>query len=342
MSCHSRQANFVLGFTELQTDRSQKYNDVEMNQLHALVEQKVIDRFAPPLSTDRLRLVNPYDASKDLDARVRSYLHANCSACHIESGGGNSRIKLNIEQKREEMQLVDVFPQHDTFGLLAASLVAPGEPQRSVLYHRVSRRGPGQMPPRGTDVVDHEAVQLIREWIEKLPPHKKAVKDWAMDDVAPFLNQLEHGRSYETGARVFKELGCIQCHRFAGSGGGAGPDLTGVAKKQTPHELLESILEPSKKIAPEFAATIVVTLGGKIHEGRIAQEDNQNLVLHTAGTLSAPVTVLKSQIDERKLSTTSTMPARLLNTLEKSEILDLLAYLVADANPKHPAFNMRQ
>jgi hypothetical protein len=32
------------------------------------------------------------------------------------------------------------------------------------------------------------------------------------------------------------------------------------------------------------------------------------------------------------------MPAHLLNTLEKAEILDLLAYLVADANPKHSAF----
>ena len=137
---------------------------------------------------------------------------------------------------------------------------------------------------------------------------------------------------------MFKELGCIQCHRFAGSGGGAGPDLSGVAKKRTPRELLESILEPSKQIAPEFAATIVVTSDGKSYEGRIGQEDDQKLVLHTADSLAAPVTIRKDEIEERKLSTTSTMPARLLNTLEKSEILDLLAYLIADANPKHPAF----
>ena len=78
------------------------------------------------------------------------------------------------------MQLVDVFPQHETFGLPAALLVAPGEPQRSVLYQRISRRGPGQMPPRGTHVVDHEAVQLIHDWIAKLPPQRKFVKDWAI------------------------------------------------------------------------------------------------------------------------------------------------------------------
>ena len=32
------------------------------------------------------------------------------------------------------------------------------------------------------------------------------------------------------------------------------------------------------------------------------------------------------------------MPTGLLDTLQKSEILDLLAYLIADANAKHPAF----
>jgi len=338
MSCHSRQANFVLGLSELQADCSQKFGNVEMNQLRALEQQKVVDQFVPPQSPERPRLVNPYGASQDLEARARSYLHTNCSPCHVEAGGGNSRIRLNIEQKRDQMQLIDVFPQHETFGVQNALLVAPAEPERSVLYQRISRRGPGQMPPRGTQSIDHKAVQLIHDWIAKLPPTRKFVMDWSMDDLAPSLNQLDRGRSYETGARLFKELGCIQCHRFAGSGGGAGPDLTGIAKKHTARELLESILEPSKQIAPEFARTIVVTSGGRTFEGRVGQEDATKLVLHTADSLGAPLTILKNEIEERKLSTTSTMPARLLNTVEKTEILDLLAYLVADADLKHPAF----
>jgi hypothetical protein len=81
-----------------------------------------------------------------------------------------------------------------------------------------------------------------------------------------------------------------------------------------------------------------MTSAGKTFEGRIGEEDAKNLVLHTADSFGSPVTIPKDEIDERKLSTISTMPARLLNTVEKSVILDLLAYLVADANPKHPAF----
>jgi uncharacterized repeat protein (TIGR03806 family) len=337
MSCHSRQSNFVLGLTEAQADCNQKYGNMEVNQLLALEQQKVIDRLDRAQAQKTPGLVNPYDGSQELESRVRSYLHANCSSCHVEAGGGNSRIRLNIEQKRDDMQLIDVFPQHEAFGLPSASLVASGEPDRSVLYHRISRRGPGQMPPRGTQLVDQQAVQLFRDWISQLPPKRKFVKDYSVGDLEPSLSELDHGRSYESGSRFFKELGCVQCHRFAGAGGGAGPDLSGVAKKHTPRELLESIVEPSKQIAPEFAATIVVTSKGKTIEGRIAKENDRELVLHT-GALGTPITIAKNEIEDRKLSTTSTMPTRLLDTLEKSEILDLLAYLLSGGDAKCAAF----
>ena len=87
-------------------------------------------------------------------------------------------------------------------------------------------------------------------------------------------------------SRLFKELGCVQCHRFAVPAG-AGPDLTGVAKKRTPQELLESIVDPSKQIAPEFASTIIVTSSGKTIEGRIAKEDDKEVVIHSAGALAS-------------------------------------------------------
>jgi putative heme-binding domain-containing protein len=338
MACHSRAANFVLGVSEPQADCEQNYGDVGMNQLAAFKQLNVIDQIPSAPPPDRRRLVNPYDASHDVDARARSYLHANCSACHVAAGGGNSRIQLNLDAARDAMQLIGVYPQHQTFGVPTALLVAPGEPQRSILYHRIARRGPGQMPPRGTHVVDEQAVQLIHDWITQLPRERKFVKAWSTEDVAPGLDQVSHGRSYENGSRAFKELGCAQCHRMAGRGGGAGPDLTSIGQKRNPHELLESILEPSKQIAPEFAATVVITSAGRSFQGRISEEDDEKIVLHTADALAAPITILKDEIEERELSSTSTMPDHLVDSLEQSEILDLVAYLIADADPRHPSF----
>jgi glucose/arabinose dehydrogenase len=115
------------------------------------------------------RLVNPYDARADLDQRARSYLHANCAQCHVLAGGGNAAIELEFTTPRNKMLLFDVKPNHHTFDIPDARLVAPGKPERSVLLERVLRRGPGQMPPLATSVVDEEGVKLLREWISKMP-----------------------------------------------------------------------------------------------------------------------------------------------------------------------------
>jgi uncharacterized repeat protein (TIGR03806 family) len=116
------------------------------------------------------RLVDPYDAAQPLDLRARSYLHANCAHCHVEAGGGNAQMELEFTTPVEKMRVVDVPPVHHKFGIEEARLVAPGRPERSVLLHRVSRRGPnsGAMPQVGTNLVDEAAVELLRQWISAM------------------------------------------------------------------------------------------------------------------------------------------------------------------------------
>jgi glucose/arabinose dehydrogenase/mono/diheme cytochrome c family protein len=115
-------------------------------------------------------LVDPYDAKLDLNLRARSYLHANCAQCHVKEGGGNAKFSVDFLLDLGETKLIDARPQHHTFDLTDARLVAPGAPERSVLLHRMALRGAGQMPQLGTNVVDQPAVALLREWILKLKP----------------------------------------------------------------------------------------------------------------------------------------------------------------------------
>jgi mono/diheme cytochrome c family protein len=114
------------------------------------------------------RLVDPADRSASLEERARSYLHANCAQCHVEAGGGNAQMELEITTPRDKMRVIGVKPLHDSFGIKDAKLIAPGDPERSILYQRMKRRGPGQMPPLGTAVVDDEAVRLIHDWIASM------------------------------------------------------------------------------------------------------------------------------------------------------------------------------
>jgi uncharacterized repeat protein (TIGR03806 family) len=162
MVCHSRAANFVLGPSLLQMNQG--------DQLRRLEELGVFqEKPALPKKADEPRqLVNPYDRGQPLEARARSYLHANCAQCHVEAGGGNAQMQLEYATPRDKMKVIDVKPLHDTFGIKDAKLIVPGDPDRSILYQRLKRRGAGQMPPLATAVVDDEAAQVIHDWIKAM------------------------------------------------------------------------------------------------------------------------------------------------------------------------------
>ena len=177
------------------------------------------------------------------------------------------------------MNIFSARPQHDTFGIDNAMLIFPGDPDRSVLYQRISRRGRGQMPPLVTTVVDEKAIALFRDWIRGMKPPEPVVRDWKMDDLVPALEQVKRARSFESGRTAFRQTGCSQCHRFAGEGGSVGPDLSGVGRRLSPRDLIESILLPSKVIAEGYATTVIETKSGEIIAGRIEREDDQAVVI---------------------------------------------------------------
>ena len=165
MVCHSRAANYVLGLTTLQFNKSHDYGGEQVNQLEVLA---LLGALKGPVPLNPPKLVDPYDAKGELAARVKSYLHANCAICHVEAGGGNSQMLLSWSTPLEKMKLIDAVPVHHKFDRADARLVAPGDPERSLLLHRMSLRGRGQMPQLATSVVDENAVELIKEWIKGL------------------------------------------------------------------------------------------------------------------------------------------------------------------------------
>ena len=168
MSCHSRAANYVLGLTTLQMNKVHNYGTVADNQLRTLNH---IGVFKKPLSKspeEYSKLVNPYNPKEPLEARARSYLHAACANCHVHTGGGNARIVLDFTTGLDKTYSVDFRPQHDTYGIPNAMLIAPGDPERSILYQRVARHGEGKMPPLATSQQDLQAAQLLYHWISQM------------------------------------------------------------------------------------------------------------------------------------------------------------------------------
>jgi uncharacterized repeat protein (TIGR03806 family) len=171
--CHSRAANFVLGLSDIQMNKDHDYGSVTDNQLRTLEHIELFSGPLPARPEAMPRAVDPKDAGAELEERVRSYLHTNCANCHVEAGGGNAQIDLAFKTPLQKMRLVDVKPLHDSFGISDARLVAPGDPERSVLLRRIATRGTGQMPPLATSRVDEQATQLLTSWIKGLGHEQK-------------------------------------------------------------------------------------------------------------------------------------------------------------------------
>ncbi len=197
MVCHSRAQNFVLGLCELQMNKEHVYpggrTDHQFRVLEHLgmlrvdwygeVRGSITDSTNSPQPGQReprssrllhqnpasfKKLVDPDDAKQDLGLRARSWLHSNCSSCHLEAGGGNAQFNAEFETPLDKMKLLGAKPIHQTFDLPEAQLIAPGRPEGSVLLHRMGLRGPGQMPPLATTRTDDPALHLMREWIRTL------------------------------------------------------------------------------------------------------------------------------------------------------------------------------
>ena len=79
-------------------------------------------------------------------------------------------INLAHDFPDDKRELFDVKPKHLDFNIRKARIVAPGQPDRSVLLHRMTILGPGQMPIIGRKKVDEKGVALVRRWIAEMKP----------------------------------------------------------------------------------------------------------------------------------------------------------------------------
>ena len=141
------------------------------------------------------------------------------------------------------------------------------------------------------------------------------------------------------GALVFHaaHLACLKCH-VAGTGQALlGPNLAkmpeGVEGAALRSHLVDSVLEPSKVVRPEYRGVTVVDHDGRGVTGVVVRDTAAELVLRDATSPGSEIAIDKSTIDERSDLAVSLMPAGLANLLTgRGQFLDLVAYLEAVAS----------
>lgn len=99
---------------------------------------------------------------------ARAYLDVNCAHCHQPGGSAsNSGLDLRFEQDDRHALGIGKPPVaagRGSGGHLVS--IVPGDPDRSILLHRMQSTEPGvAMPELGKETVDHDGVAVVRRWI---------------------------------------------------------------------------------------------------------------------------------------------------------------------------------
>jgi putative heme-binding domain-containing protein len=164
-------------------------------------------------------------------------------------------------------------------------------------------------------------------------------KAYTTDDVVALTKDGLHKRDFAQGKAMYAATLCARCHHFNGEGGNIGPDLTGAGNRYTMRDLAENIIEPSKVISDQYGTDQIELKDGGLIVGRVVVEENGKMfVMANPFTPDELTAVPSANVKGRTPFNVSMMPPGLINTLNKDELLDLIAYLVSGGNPNDKAF----
>jgi len=227
----------------------------------------------------------------------------NCALCHgLGAKGGGRGPDLTRAQKRFAHTDAEMF-QTISNGIAGTAMPANGTN--------------GQ----GVGMTDEEIWQIITY-----------IRSQEVKASAKSAGNAAHGKQL-----FYGDANCAVCHMVEGKGGRFGPDLTSVGGSRTREALIDSVRNPSRRLAwglteatkefpQEYESVTVVTADGKKIRGVTLNEDSFSVQIMDMG---GQIHLLeKDQLRSFQKSRESMMPVYGADTLSDKELEDIVAFLV--------------
>jgi cytochrome c oxidase cbb3-type subunit 3 len=228
----------------------------------------------------------------------------NCALCHgLGARGGGRGPDLTRAVKKHTHSDADMF-QVISNGIAGTAMPANG----------TNGQGVGM-----TDEEIWQIVTYIRSQEVKAP--------------AQALGNAAHGKEL-----FYGDANCSLCHMVEGKGGRLGPELTAVGGSRTRAAIIESVRDPSRRLAwgltestkefpQEYLSVTAVTADGKQIKGITLNEDSFSVQIMDMGE---QIHLLeKNKLLSFQKTRESAMPKYSIDTLSDKEVEDIVAYLVS-------------
>jgi uncharacterized repeat protein (TIGR03806 family) len=150
-----------------QLNRVYAYPDGGENQLVRWGEVGFLSGAPDPADAPKLPVWND-PTTGTVEQRARAYLEGNCAHCHNADGFART-TGLYLWASESNPSTYGVCKPPVAAGPGSGGFkydVVPGDPDHSILVHRIESTQPGiLMPPLGRSVVDEAGVALVSDWV---------------------------------------------------------------------------------------------------------------------------------------------------------------------------------
>jgi putative heme-binding domain-containing protein len=253
------------------------------------------------------QLASDDQASASFAYQLLLGVEANAKATAKARGEALTAIEAAFAKPESTVALLDAIThaQADSYGLRVAAL-------------RESDNESVRIAARATaKALDLDALPNEND------PNRVTVDSQSYEDVFAAVQTIQGDA--KLGSRLFVRQACVACHTVKQGETLKGPYLGGISARYKRHELAESVLKPSAKIAQGFEAQWFQTAQGLIVEGFVVRESGSEVELRT--NTGAAAVIAKDDIEDRGKRDVSVMPDGLVNKLTAEEVAAILAYL---------------
>ncbi len=119
---------------------------------------------------------------------------------------------------------------------------------------------------------------------------------------------------------------CNKCHALDRRGGGIGPSLDRIASRRSAQYIMESIVNPSQDIDPQYEQVMVLTEAGKTITGLRINETNFSVQIREQDGRFHSLD--KRDLEETLALDTSLMPNNMSEMLTVKQLHDIFAFLM--------------
>lgn len=166
----------------------------------------------------------------------------------------------------------------------------------------------------------------VRDLFEPFIPEDQRIKRLGNSinpaEILVLRGDAERGRNFYQKAPGVQ---CRNCHQTGSFGKELGPKFDGIGKRLSRAEILDNILNPSKKVEEKYRTWLVETVSGKVHTGLLSSKTKKEIRLRdaTGKETVIPANQVDLLLEQRK----SIMPELQLRDLTAQEVADLLRFL---------------